>query len=395
VTLLYDAAAHVGAGTHVLAIGVGKYPHLIDGKGQLAANPLGLGQLQSPPVSTKAFVDFCLAPLIKPDAIGFINAAAPLASIDVLISAESVMTIQAPDGPKPIDPATLANIQAAFAAWLVRVATNPNNVGVLYYCGHGFMVSERFLLAEDFGQDHNQPWEHAFDITKTLRAVERDVRGAVYFLVDACRVFSSDVALSLGADPRALKAVDLKKSVICTSTALIEATGEGQKAFAATGGQVSRFTSALVTAMSGYCGIKAAGSPTWDVDGEALAAAVRKLLDRASAAFTGRRADERQTSQQTVAGASVPLLRRAFEPKVQVQLGLTPDKKRSLYELYLQPERGVRIVQDRPTGVFEKIVPRGNYEVGARDQIGALGHITHPNEELIPPVYGLTIEAPI
>jgi len=108
--------------------------------------------------------------------------------------------------------------------------------------------------------------------------VEREVKGTLYFFVDACREISRDVALTLGANPYALKAVDLNKPMVSTSVSLIEATGEGKLAFAVEG-RVSRFTEALITALSGYCGVKAAGSQTWDIDGETIASAIRKLLE--------------------------------------------------------------------------------------------------------------------
>ena len=62
-----------GARTHVLVIGVGRYPHLKDGSGRVLENHYGLGQLTSPPLSAAAIADwFVGAP--------FRNPAAPLGS---------------------------------------------------------------------------------------------------------------------------------------------------------------------------------------------------------------------------------------------------------------------------------------------------------------------------
>jgi hypothetical protein len=394
-TILYEAAPAPGPGTHVLAIGVGRYRHLIDGDAKLAAKPLGLGQLASPPVSAKRLVDWCLAPLVAPGTPGFVNAAAPLASVEALISAKAPVDVQTPGGVVQPDPATRDNIQAAFEGWLARLASHPGNIGVFYFCGHGVMVSDHYLLAEDFGRSAAQPWAQAFDVSNTLRAVEREVHGALYFFIDACRVISREVALTLGANPLALKAVDLGKPVIRSSASLIEATGAGKQAFSAAGGQVSRFTDALITALSGYCGVKGAGAATWDVDGEVLANAVRRLLEKANRPPPGKtKGPARQISDQTIGGDAVPLLRLAAVPKVKVELGLTPEQKRQLYELYLTSIKGQTYPQTCPKGIFETEVPRGFYAVGARGTNGALAPIEHAEEELIPPLYGLTIQVP-
>lgn len=395
-TLLYDVAQPAGGGTHVLTIGVGKYPHLIDGdKNKLAAKPLGLGQLNSPPVSAKKFIDWCLAPSMTPGAIGFVNGLSPLASLEALISTENLIGIDTPDGFKLVDPATRVNIQDAFEAWLARVASHAANIGVFYFCGHGVMVADHYLLAEDFGRSNAQPWAQAFDVSNTLRAVEREASGALYFFIDACREISRDMALTLGANPFALKAVDLKKPVIRTSASLIEAAGEGKLAFSAGGGQVSRFTEALITAMSGYCGIKDAGAATWDVDGESLATAVRKLLEKGNMLPLGKKTGPpKQVSEQAIGGSSVPLLRLTAVPKVKVELDLTPEQKRAVYELYLISARGDHYQQTGINSIFQTEVPRGFYMVGARDNAGALGPVTYPDEELIPPLYGMTIQAP-
>lgn len=53
--------------------------------------------------------------------------------------------------------------------------------------------------------------------------------------------------------------------------------------------------------MSGYCGVRRPGSPTWDVDGETIASAVRKLLDNGN-----KTAKRRQVSDQMIGGDSVP-----------------------------------------------------------------------------------------
>jgi hypothetical protein len=392
-TLLHDAIISGQPGTHVLAIGVGSYPYLLGGTKSPANRPLGLKQLLSPPVSVKAVVDWFLAPVLAPGTCGFVNSSAPLASIEALASAAAPITVDTTFGPVAPDPATRANIQDAFEAWLDRTKSHPDNVGVFYFCGHGVMVSDHYLLAEDFGRSKAQPWAQAFDISNTIRAVEREVPGTVYYFIDACREFARDVAMTLGADPDALHAVDLSKRLVRKSGTAIFATGEGELAFAPQGGQVSRFTSALLCALSGFSGIKAPGAATWDVDGESVATAIRQLLAYDALVASGKTDTGKQVSSQMVQGSSVPLLRIASPPKVKVWLDLTPTQRRARYELYLKSAKGALIAQKLLDQVFTTEVPRGFYDIGARDPAGTLPAVLYSEEELVPPMYTLTIKS--
>ena len=391
--LLHDASVAGQPGTHVLAIGIGRYPRLLGGTPPLANKPLGLKQLQSPPVSLKEFLNWFLAPLLGPASAGFVNPTAPLASIEALASAAAPVAVNTPGGVVSLDSATRNEIQDAFDAWLARTQSHPDNVGVFYYCGHGVMASEHYLLAEDFGTQKGLPWAQAFDITTTIRAVEREVPGTVYYFVDACREIAKDVAMTLGANPSPLLAVDLNKKVIRKSVTVVYATGEGELAFAPQGGEVSRFTSALLCALSGYCGTKAPGAATWNVDGEIVAMAIRQLLEYYVLEGSGKPGMGKQVSEQSVQGSSVPLIRLATAPKVKVWLDLTPLQRRALYELYLQSAKGGRVAQTLLNQVFTTEVTRGFYEVGAQDPAGALPAVLHVEEELIPPTYLLTLSA--
>lgn len=390
-TLLYDSQA-ANPGTHVLAIGVGTYPYLLNGTKALANKPLGLKQLLSPPESLKALLGWLLKGVAAPGPAAFVNADAPLATIEALASSPAPTTIAMPGGLVALDPATRENIQAAFEAWLQRVRGNAGNIGVFYFCGHGIMVSDHYLLAEDFGRSNAQPWTHAFDITNTIRAVEREVTGSLFYFLDACREVSRDVAMTLGANPQALFGADLTKKVSRRSLTSISATGEGELAFAPQGGQVARFTSALLCALSGYSGIKAAGAATWDVDGESIATATRRLLDFNSADGAAKAAG-RQVSEQLVRGTPMPLLRLPIAPKVKVVLDLTPAQRRALYEMYLLSAKGKRDAQTKLDQVFRIEVTRGFYEVGAADPAGVLAPLVLPEEELIPPVYSYEFKA--
>lgn len=386
-TTVFENVAAGAAGTHVFAIGVGAYPFLIDGVGgALAKNPLGLSQLSSPPVSAKAFIDWCLAPTLLPSATGFTNRACPLASVEALVSSMVPTVVAGTAGPIEVDPATRTNIDDAFDRWIARVASNDANIGVFYFCGHGVMVADHYLLAEDFGRSADRPWDRAFDVSNTLRAVEREVKGSLFFFVDACREVSRDIASTLGGIPSALKAVELRKPVVRASASLIQATGEGKLAFALEG-KVSRFTEALITSLSGFCGVKGPGSLTWDVDGELVAFAVRKLLESGN-----KTTSRRQLSDQTISGAAVPLISLATSPKVKVRLDLLPEDKRKVARLYLLSAKGSNYEQLDATSAFQIEVPRGFYDIGAKPSAAEFVELLFADEDLIPPLYDLTMK---
>ena len=393
-TLLYEVAASGSPGTHVLAIGVGRYPHLLGGDaGKLADKPLGLKQLASPPVSIVAVLDWFFAPLLAPGAIGFVNPDAPLSSVAALASAPQPVTITTPNGKIDLDTSTRQDIQDAFDAWLVRLKGHPDNIGVLYFCGHGITVADHYLLAEDFGHNKNQPWVNAFDISTTIRALEREVPGALYYFIDACREVSRDMAMTLRANPDPLLPLDLAKKVVRRSVTAVFATGEGDLAYAPKGGDVSRFTSALICALSGFCGVKPPGGATWNVDGESISNAIRQLLEYEALEASGKPGTGKQVSEQMVQGSPVPLLRLATAPKVKVRLDLAPAQRRADYELYLLSAKGVRVAQVQLDQGYRVELPRGFYEVGAQAPAAGWPPVVHLEEELVPPMYPLILQS--
>lgn len=390
-TLLLNTAVPAQPGTHVLAIGVGKYPHLLGGKGTLAKDPMGLEQLKSPAVSVKGLLDWFLS--LLGGGQRFHSLAVPLASVEALASAEVPVTIDTPYGPIKLDPAIQDNVQQSFEDWLARLKGHPENVGVFYFCGHGVMVADQHLLSEDFGRTQ-QPWSKAFNISLTIRAVEREVQGSIFFFIDACRKIPRAVAITLGAEGPPLLPPNLGTNVSRRHTTAIYAAGEGELAFAPQGGAVSRFTAALLCALSGYCGVKAPGQQTWTVDGENLSGAIRMLLEQNEPALDGKAGSSTQVCEQLVTGPLVPLMTLSTVPLVMVRLDLAPSERRVLYELYLRSSKGNnRVAQKKLDQIFKVELPRGIYEVGAEDPDNKLLPVVHIDEELAPPMYLFTMKS--
>src|SRR5262245_39998472 len=117
-------------GTHVLIVGVGYYRHLIDGPEQRKRGVhLGLSVLESPPVSAEQFARWLLG-LDGDTGGGFNNPAAPLATVELLISSRNPISLSVDGTAHTIEPATLASVRHGFDRWLDEVRRHDDNVGV-------------------------------------------------------------------------------------------------------------------------------------------------------------------------------------------------------------------------------------------------------------------------
>jgi hypothetical protein len=193
-----------------------------------------LGQLSSPPVSAEALANWFLARQADPrTAHGFHNPHVPLASIEMLISpswgtrdpVQLYRYARAGGDVIAVHGASRERISACYAAWLGRVKTQPDNIGIFYFCGHGLTGLNDYVLPEDFGHEPLNPWHDAIDIAGTARAARRAVAGALYFFIDACRENERE-ALNPGAGAQPLHHVDVGKPVQCFARLMLWATGK-------------------------------------------------------------------------------------------------------------------------------------------------------------------------
>jgi hypothetical protein len=163
---------------HAFVVAVGDYPHLFGGKGPLAKDPFGLSQVTTPRHTGRRIAEWLLA--------SHANPACPLGSLEVLLSPKA--DVATPDGPKQAEPATMANIEAAFLRWLKRCGSRPDNTALLYLCGHGMAKSSRLFLPEDFGDPAlPDPWERCIDFDMLRVGMRACAARTQLFFYDACR----------------------------------------------------------------------------------------------------------------------------------------------------------------------------------------------------------------
>lgn len=259
-----------GPGTHVLIIGVGDYPHLKDGSGATSANHRGMGQITSPPVSAMEMLRWVDTALNNPEA--------PLKSIEVLISQAGPVQFTDSEGLfQQIDSATWDNYEASVLAWKKRADSDPQNVAIFYFCGHGLGDgTNTHLLMADAGKSAKL-LRHATHVGDLRLAMGVCAAQKQIYLIDACRT----VDLALVLDP-----YESGQSGLPEANALQLFRGEnpvlfsarlGEQAFGSPG-QVSVFTRALLDGLN-RCAVFQPHGKHWAVSPHQLQKAIAALMD--------------------------------------------------------------------------------------------------------------------
>lgn len=265
-----------GPGTHVFIVGVGAYPHLLGGGGKQVTNAMGMGQLTSPPLSALEILKWTDGELNNPYA--------PLKSLEVLISQPFPLSFTDKQGhTATIDGATYQNFEDAALAWYTRLSSDPDNVAVFYFCGHGLgdgLNSQ--LLLEDYGRS-SRPLRHAINFAAFRLAMTACKSTRQLFLLDACRVVDPTMLL----DPFNMGDSGLPPGNVLTmgkniANPVIYAARNGEQAFGPPAA-VSYFTQALMVGLSS-CGVYHAKGSRWSVSPMQLNEAIAAQLDD----FTGK-----------------------------------------------------------------------------------------------------------
>lgn len=119
---------------HALVVGVGGYPHLIEGAEEDTAparNSFGLGQLSSPPISAREFTNWLITKYRN----------VPLGSLDLLVaSKEGPAAYQKPTGQRfrNLDNPTKGALAKAIKAWKARADRHQDNVAPFFFVGMDF-----------------------------------------------------------------------------------------------------------------------------------------------------------------------------------------------------------------------------------------------------------------
>jgi hypothetical protein len=357
-------AAPEATATHVLIIGVGAYPDL-KRTSYSAIEPLG-----SPPLSATAIADWFLGAVRDTPGRGFHNPAAPLGSVEMLVS--PVLTYKRPFGSAEtiLDTPNIENIRVAYNTWLDRLGQNANSRGVFYFCGHGLIDgNDQVVLADDFGCEGNRNlWSRAFNVSKTIQVTIRQAPATLFFFIDACMQFSKKLRFEMGFVPQALDSCGADVSPLTTEWAILRGASTGRQAFGPEDG-VSRFTNALLKGLSGFCGKKIVGANQHTITWPDLREAIAAFLEHLS---------RNSVYKSTMSGAhdgraDVPLHVLDRKPDVWLELDVSPNGYRRAARVFVENEhlgRKDSALEEGP-GIF--VIPKDTYYFGAESVGGAFG----------------------
>lgn len=376
--------------THALVIGVGHHDHLLGGTSPNPDIHLGLRVLQSPPVSAINVAGWLLGFGPGP---GLNNPAAPLGSVEVLVSVAPGAQLPHQGKFATLDPAKHTEVKQGFGRWLQEMKRHPRNVGLLYFCGHGVTGSNgtQYVLLQDFGSDPLAPFTSGiFDMNSTVRALESAVQGQLFVFVDACRNNSPQLADLIGAKPAPLLQQGGSTKIVNSGLTTIYSSRAGMSAYGDREG-MTRFTKALLLALEGYCGSAVAGKVHSVIDGLALSQAMPKLLRFVNESSPG----EPQTCESTPSGNDAPLHVLPGLPRVRVQIDISPEKMRSCGTFLMQDitkPGAPPVTGGGNAGVWEADAFRGIYRVEVSPKKKEFTKLLHEHQFVDPPIYRLPVE---
>jgi hypothetical protein len=262
-----------GPATHAVVIGVGDYPHLLDGSGALTDKHGDLRQLSSPPESAFAFARWLLDEFNNPDA--------PLASLSLLVSDANARAIEHPhlDAPVVPLPAQSDHVVAALRAWKNLGDSHEQNLMLFFFCGHGVArgLEGMTLLLRDYGAEPAMPMEGAIDFAAFQRGMAQCAASYQCFFVDACRQVS-DLARNTTESGRKVIQDDINRPFASDwNYAVLFATVEGEAAYGRRD-KPSFYTEELIRGLNGTAANNRNADGEWRVSTGDLNAAIHRGL---------------------------------------------------------------------------------------------------------------------
>ena len=310
-----------GPATHVVLIGIGDYPHLVDGKGEKTDHHDGMAQLTSPPVSARYLADWFITKYNNPEK--------PLSTVTLLLSESKKLKYTHPITKKAsnIEIATLSNVKIALRAWKLLGDQNGDNITFFFYCGHGISQGpDMALLMSDYGKDNDNPFDGALDFKTFQERMKRNcLASRQIFFVDACRVSTDTLIETFGEVGDPIIAGPGTESAIST---IFYSTLAGDKAYGKKG-KPSSFTSMLLKALNG--GGAHDQHNDWRISTTRLKEAIDLFMKRAAE-------DERQKVQTPPTDGLVTYDIHFLNnpPSVQVRVQCDPEEANNQAKLLLK-----------------------------------------------------------
>jgi hypothetical protein len=323
--LLAPKADDKQRGTHVLLIGVGKYPYLPGGRSKVFPNHQGMGQLSPPPKSVARLAQWFLASHRLPSC--------PLKSLDVLVSGEKEKLKDHKQKPVAIEAATAQRVRKAIIRWKELGDRNEESILILYFCGHGVHQGEvHSLLLEDFGSDQYDPFMHALASEKLVSGMKCCKAKRQLYLLDACQTVSKNYLDDYENTGIAVFDAKKSKSLAHLIQPVIRASIPGERAFGRKN-EASLFAKGFIDVLEGAA-CSQGDHGEWHVMTENLLSALRDVVPK-------REPLVKQIASGNVAFA-FPFheLQADQEPKIPVWVACDPEARTAEASLAYLPENG-------------------------------------------------------
>jgi hypothetical protein len=361
VTAIIDESAN-DAQTHALVIGVGAYRHLEGGlTDRQLPDTYGMGQLTSPVVSAKEVASWLLQRRK--------DLARPLASVELVLSSDlsnidrPTQYIEPSGKQHDVERATIDNILKACGRWKHRCNTHHGNIALLYCVGHGLETSDHFLLAEDFGATHEQPFDQSLNVSETVLNMV-DCRAALHcFFIDACRKVPYDRVKKYKLHGRCPLSADVTTAI--PHTLALWSTSHGYAAEGDTN-DLTLFARAFLDCLDGLGSQKENGK--WPIYTENLLAAMRTLMwcppqkDQSGAAGS-----KQQAGDGRISGPGKGLIRVLDQaPTVPFVIECNPADANASATLSYQSLSDPRVTAEGASAPWEDKVVAGMYAFRAR-----------------------------
>jgi hypothetical protein len=349
-------------GLHALIVGVSDYPNLSEADGPPGPpHHLGLHKLGSAATAAVRLYSFLVE---RAD-----HLAAPLASCRLLLSPSPSeaerLTITAPR-------ANLTNFAAAASDWRRDARTDPKNVTLFYFAGHGLQRSDngQVLLFEDFGGNEVKILQGCLEASNLLEqmgsthAADPIARTQLYFF-DACRTLPAELLKYDGLqaetiwDP--LPRPTPGERYLDNRLAPVFYTEAGNEAFGVDG-VGSIFGESLLGCLQGGAGVFNEQTQKWSVSVNSLCGALTKQLT-----IINRKYETDQTFRVSETGPDKILHNLDGPPRVHVEITLHPADKRTHARILIrdETENGVSDIGPPVLDIHREELIAGTYDVCA------------------------------
>lgn len=273
---------------HAFVIGVGYYRHLTGGSDPRVPDSWDLRQVVEPRLSARAVLDWLTGDYAHP-------ATVPLGSLEVLISLPKDHDQYLGHN---VDEATLPHVQTAVDRWFTRCDSNPGNVALFYFCGHGMFRDNQYLLLEDFGERMLDPMAKSIDLDRFRDGMALCEADTQIFIADACRTLPWERSKLPGQIWGASLLERTWGGNTDRNAPILLATDKDGDAYGPPG-DVTYYTKALLAALRGAGAVDPELNDHWAVWHHRLASTVQQLLKDPDSEFHPAGAEEPQVPTDT------------------------------------------------------------------------------------------------